>query len=497
MPMFIPPIPRANAEGSEFEALRNLLRLSGLTEEAVCDRLEISNLAGVQPEAVRKNDSGALASASDALIRLFIEGWPVTRADADRCLTPESVELLQQFRLLMPHGEAEWAATVSLYPIEHLFVASDRYNNADGSLYDGWDDLVYPCLFVTTRKFIETVPRTPCGDVLDLCAGTGIGALLAASTARRVLAADLTPRCDAFMQFNAKLNGFTNIETGTGDLYTPAKGRRFDRILVHPPYQPVLEHIAVFNSGGADGEQITRRIVEGAPAHLNPGGQLFCLCQLTDRDYPVEYRVRQWLTEEESSQCDVAFVIYKHHDVSRYTASETLQERKTYAAWQSWMKAFNDAGVRDMVYGMVVVQRATEARDVFTVRREGPGAQAADIPALVRWETQASQPAFADFVLESYPRAQEGSSMHVEHLLEAGIWKQSTLKLARSEPFEVRIEIDPVTANLLSQMDGSKSGLALIASLPFEVKPEQMAGLIRMLVSNGFVAIPVHDHLND
>ena len=80
--------------------------------------------------------------------------------------------------------------------------------------------------------------------------------------------------------------------------------------------------------------------------------------------------------------------------------------------------------------------------------------------------------------------------MHVEHQLEGGTWKQSTLKLARSTPFEVRIEIDPVTANLLAQMDGSKSVRELMASLPFEVKAEQMAGLIRMLVSNGFIEIP-------
>jgi SAM-dependent methyltransferase len=489
VPTIVPPIPRADASAAQFEALRSLFRLAGWNEETTCDRLEIPNLAGVQPEAVRSNDSGPLESASDALVKLFIEGWPLPRGEAERWLNADGVALLEGFQLLMAHGSNDVAATVSLYPIEDLYVASDRYNNADGSLYDGWDDLVYPCLFVTTRKFIQNVPRTPCGEVLDLCAGTGIGALLAAPQAQRVLAADLTPRCDLFMQFNARLNGFSNIETATGDLYAAAGGRKFDRIIVHPPYQPVLEHIAVFNSGGFDGEQITRRIIEGAPAHLNPGGQLYCLCQLTDREYPVEYRVRQWITEAESRACDVAFVVYKHHDVSRYTASETLQEKKTYAAWQAWMRAFTDAGVRDMVYGMVVLQHAAEQRDVFTVRREGPESEAADIPALAAWETRASQPGFADFAMNSHPKAREGSSMFVEHELTPSGWKQNSLRLGRSSPFEVRIEIDPVTANLLAQMDGSKSGQQLKDSLPFAVPPEQMAALLRMLVSNGFVEL--------
>jgi SAM-dependent methyltransferase len=472
--------------------LRSLLRSAGWTEETVCDRLEIPNLAGVQPEAVRHNDSGPLESAADALTKLFVEGWPLPRTEATLWLTPEGIRRLEEFQLVMAHGEGgELAATVSLYPIENLYVASDRYNNADGSLYDGWDDLVYPCLFNTTRKFIQNIPRSECEDVLDLCAGTGIGALLTAPHAKRILAADLTPRCEEFMRFNARLNGFSNIETAIGDLYAAAQGRQFDRILVHPPYQPVLEHVAVFNSGGADGEEITRRVIEGAPAHLKPGGQLFCLCQLTDRDYPVEYRVRQWITEEESRLCDVAFVVYKHHDVVHYTARETLQEKKTHAVWVAWMKAFNEAGVRDMVYGMVVLQRgaASEDRETFTIRREGPACEAAEIPALIAWETRVGQPDFASFAMACRPKARKGSSMHVEHRLEGGSWNQQSLMLARSAPFEVRIEIDAVTANLLAQMDGMKSGRQLKELLPFEVPDEQIAGLIRMLVSNGFVRV--------
>ncbi len=490
MPTVIPPIPVTDRSPAEFESLRNLFRLAGLSEASVCERLNLARLSGVQPEAVRRNDSGPLRKASDALIRLFIEGWPVTKNDLERTLTPDGAALLERFRLVMPHsGGDAWAGTVSLYPIEHLFVASDRYNNADGSLYDGWDDLVYPCLFSTTRKFIETVPRTPTTDVLDLCAGTGVGALLLASNASYLMAADVTPRCDEFMRFNALLNGFSNVEAGTGDLYAPAKGRQFDRIVVHPPYQPVIEHIATFNSGGADGEQITRRIIEGAPAHLKPGGQLFCLCQLTDRDDPIEHRIRGWITEEESADCDVAFLVYKHHDLTRYTAIETLQEKKTHGAWKAWMKALSDAGVRDMVYGMVVLQRREAASDrpVFTVRREGPASGAGELVEMVTRETTFCQSDFAARAMALRPRASAGSEMQVGHVLADGKWNQSKLTVSRSRPFEIRIDIDPVTANLMTMMDGSKTVAELQASLPFEVPAGQMASLIRMLSSNGLI----------
>jgi SAM-dependent methyltransferase len=492
MPTIIPPIPRGDRNSAAFEALRNLFRFSGFDEGVVCERLGIAKLSGVQPEAVRRNDTGPLRNASDALIRLFIEGWPVLTSDLQRLLTAEGLSLLADFQLVMAIGEDSQAATVSLYPIENLLVASDRYNNADGSLYDGWDDLVYPCLFSTTRKFSETIPRTACDEVLDLCAGTGIGALLVASTARRVVAADVTPRCEEFMRFNAKLNGFENIEPVTGDLYAPVQGQRFDRIITHPPYQPVLEHIATFNSGGVDGEQITRRIIEGAPAHLKPGGQLFSLCQLTDREDPVELRVRQWITETESRDCDTAFVVYKHHDLTRYTAIETLQERKNHAAWQSWMKALGDAGVTDMVYGMVMLQRRAVSnpdREVFSVRREGPESGRDDLPKLLELEANFQSREFAAVVLASRLLARQGATMQVTHSLTGGKWRQDKLAIQRKTPFEVKVEIDPVTANLLSMMDGTKTGSQLRDTLPFQVPDAQMAGLVRMLASNGFVEI--------
>jgi hypothetical protein len=265
--------------------------------------------------------------------------------------------------------------------------------------------------------------------------------------------------------------------------------QKFDRIIAHPPYQPVMEHVATFNSGGPDGEQISRRIISGAPAHLKPGGQLFCLCQLTDRDHPIEARVRNWMAAGESETCDIAFLAYRHMDPSRYTAIETLQERKNHAAWKAWMEALNGANVSDMVYGMVVVQKAVEPRPVFTVRREGASSAPSDLPALVEWETRASQPGFAEWLASAKPVARPGTEMQVTHQLTGGQWKAGRLRISRSDPYETGIDIDPVTANLLATMDGTRTCVDLRSSLPFQVAPEQFAGLIRMLVSNGFIQI--------
>lgn len=493
MPVQVPPIPRVDSQPAEYEALRQLLRLSGFSEPAVCDRLQIGKLSDLRPEQLRQHDSGPLRSASDALTKLFIEGWPVSRSSLAELLTSEGLDLLDRFGLIMPFGNGdEAAATVSLYPIEDLFVASDRYNNADGSYYEVWDDLVYPCLFVTTRKFIETIPRTATGDVLDLCAGSGIGALLLARTAQKVVAADLTERCRYFIHFNARVNGFDNIEPAIGDLYAPVAGQQFDRIVVHPPYQPVLDHIATFNSGGADGEQITRRIITEAPGYLKPGGQLFCLCQLTDREDPVEVRIRNWMTDEHAGLCDIGFVVYTHHDMVRYTAVETLQEKKPHGAWRAWIQALTNAGVRDMVYGMVVVQmreHGSADRHAFTVRREGPHTGSSELVQLIAAETRVSQADFPQRMLSLRFLARPGSTLQVTHQLEAGKWEQASLVLKRSQPFEYHLSADQLLANLLAHLDGKHTGEEIRQSLPFAVTPEQLAGVFRRLVSGGFVDI--------
>lgn len=490
MPLSIPPVPNADRSAEAFFALRRVFEQSGFTEASICERLSIPNLAGVEPEVVRARDSGPLRDASDALIRLFIEGWPVERAELDSLLGPESIQLLLDFALLGPYGESSLAANVSLYPIEHLYIASDRYNNADGSGFEIWDDFVYPCLFLTTRKFIQMLPRTATGDLLDLCAGTGVGALLLAAQSQSVVAADITERCGIFARFNARLNGFANIETAIGDLFAPVAGRKFDRIVVHPPYQPVLEHIATFNSGGADGEHITRRIISEAPKYLKPGGRLYCLCQLTDREYPVEARIRGWLSEAESPECDIAFVCYKHHDIGRYTAIETLQERKSHGAWQAWMNALTSNGVKEMVYGMVVLQKsASPLRGTFTARREGPNSTVDDLLGFLEAETEGTAWDFGTSIENRKPRALPGTTMRVTHKPAGGQWETEHLELVRKEPFEIALRVDPVTANLLPQMDGSKTCAELRESLPFAVTAEQFGGLVRMLTSHRIVVL--------
>ncbi len=135
----------------------------------------------------------------------------------------------------------------------------------------------------------------PIGDpaaiasVLDLCAGGGSLAILAARVFpnAEVDAVDLSPDALAVARRNVEAHDLgARIRLHQGDLFAPLGAKRYDVILANPPYvetaamaafppefaaEPPLAH-----DGGADGLAIVRRILRGAPAHLTKSGALIC-----------------------------------------------------------------------------------------------------------------------------------------------------------------------------------------------------------------------------
>ncbi|HEU4384692.1 MAG TPA: peptide chain release factor N(5)-glutamine methyltransferase [Anaeromyxobacteraceae bacterium] len=124
------------------------------------------------------------------------------------------------------------------------------------------------------------------GALLDLCTGSGCVAVSAAleRPRARVTAVDLSAEALALARENADSLG-ARVELLQGDLYTPLPPQaRFDVIAANPPYVPSPEvpslgreighEPALALDGGPGGLAVARRIVEGAPARLAPGGTL-------------------------------------------------------------------------------------------------------------------------------------------------------------------------------------------------------------------------------
>ena len=135
------------------------------------------------------------------------------------------------------------------------------------------------------ERVIEALRRMDAPAALDLCCGSGcigISAALAAPGAQ-VHAADLSPDALAVTRRNAEALG-AHVTLHQGDLFGAVAGLQFDLIVSNPPYIPsaacatlqqeVLREPAMALDGGCDGLDFYRRIAEGAPRHLRPGGTL-------------------------------------------------------------------------------------------------------------------------------------------------------------------------------------------------------------------------------
>ena len=115
--------------------------------------------------------------------------------------------------------------------------------------------------------------------VLEIGAGLGLAAVLAARTGARVVATDVVPAAVETIRANAVLNGVT-LDARLGDCYAPVAGERFDLICSNPPQMPTPpgrerdDAAAAADNGGRDGWLVLDRVIAGAPAHLAPGGRL-------------------------------------------------------------------------------------------------------------------------------------------------------------------------------------------------------------------------------
>ena len=149
-------------------------------------------------------------------------------------------------------------------------------------------ELLFSDLFGGGETSLTGDPRDV-ASVLDLCTGSGCLAILAAGIFpnAEIDASDLSKEALDVARINLEQHGLSGrINLLHGDLFKPVEGRRYDLILANPPYVAAAEMAAfppeyarepaIAHAGGNDGLDIVRRILAGAPGHLNDDGGLLC-----------------------------------------------------------------------------------------------------------------------------------------------------------------------------------------------------------------------------
>ena len=123
--------------------------------------------------------------------------------------------------------------------------------------------------------------------VLDLCTGSGCLAILAvhAFSEADITASDISAEALDVARVNVAKHGFQQDITLTkSDLFQGLGDQRFDVILSNPPYvttdsmnalpEEFRHEPSLALAAGADGNDVLRRMLAEAKAHLNPGGML-------------------------------------------------------------------------------------------------------------------------------------------------------------------------------------------------------------------------------
>ena len=484
----------------QFARVRELFVRAGFEETPICARAGIASLH----ELPVLQDRSAFREPTDPqslFVRLFLDcdriPWSVVRT----AMSASDLEALESLGLVhAAHDDgAMCASTVAIYPMEELFIASDRRHDFDSTASVPPSDLVFSPMTRETQRFLRLMPRESCDHLLDLCTGTGVAGLIAAAKfARQVTLVDIAARSVRFAAFNVALNALSNVRVLQGDVYEPVAGERFSVIVAHPPYVPALETEFVFRDAGVDGEQVTRKVIAGLGAHLAVGGQFFCECMLTERgDVTLEDRLREMLGTE-SEEFDVVIAQGRTSDPLHYLSDQARAGYSSFDSLARWSEILDELKIEQLVFVSLLVERRASARPVITTRRAlSPLTSAADMQWVLRWMVGTASWDMADTrrLLSSRPRTLPRTELRSRSLLQEGQWGVEECQLVTLAPFAVEAACPNWYATLLQFCDGRMTArehlqyLRDTHAVPDTAPEDLFASMIRQLIDAGLVEI--------
>jgi hypothetical protein len=153
--------------------------------------------------------------------------------------------------------------------------------------------------------------------------------------------------------------------------------------------------------------------------------------------------------------------------------------------------------IESLVYGWMVIQRKSDSRRVFTVRRmAGPHTGREEIAWLLKWETFATTtPAFGA-LLEMVPVARPSLELRTTHRLKEGELVPERLTVHTEHPFAMNLGVEPWMTYLIPLCNGQSTTRQIWETCKAhnfihpETPPEEFARLIALMISGGFIEVP-------
>lgn len=495
----VPDVPLRMGTREEFALVATALSEAGFDEPTVCKTLNIENNAELN--SVESADCLQDAPKRLALfIRLFLFLDFVPRAEVEGELGRSTVDAFLALDLLRigDFGPDQYYTPIFLYPVSGLLIASDRHTSPDGGPFVPPPDIVFPAIFIGTLRFLRVLPRSGVADAIDLCSGSGVGALVLSKHAKNVIASDITKRAAHFARFNGMLNGCENLEAVVGDLFSSVVGRTFDCITAHPPYMPTFRPTAIWRDGGETGEILVQRIIKDLPQYLRPGGTTYIVTIGLDTEAgQFEERARQWLGDPHA-EFDIVFA--SGNEVTAETVVKGIAKRDpraTPADLERLQQAFKSEQTLRIMYGVLVIHRRVEASgDPWTARtRLSLTTDGSDFEWAFAWHRRRAAADFLSELARTKARLSPNLRVKVMHHVLEGELLPTEFTLESDKPFLFAMKADGLTVTVVTRFNGELTtnevyqAASEAEELPAGLKLEDFLKHVAFLVDHGFLVL--------
>lgn len=492
---FIDQVPVRIGTTQDLERVTEILQQASFDEGTICRKLRLKDMS----------DTGWLRDDEDIspelrlLIRLFFQSTLVPRAEVEQVFDRATIDVFLRLGLLGigEFGDDQYFAPCWLYPVAGCFIASDRYSMPDGSVYRPPPDIAFPAIYKGSLQFLKLLPAGITGDVLDLCAGVGIGALVLSQEGSRVVSTDLSERATQFARFNCALNGRENIEVVRSDLYEAVKGRTFDCIVAHLPW--ITEVNSALHDAYAGGESLSRRLVAGLTESLRPGGVCFALTHGRDtNEGKFEERVRTWL-KDQADQFDILFACSEVLTSQEILKSIARRARTSGPEAMAKLESeFEQAGLLQMAFGGLFIKRhKSRSRAPWTVRRTlSAVTQGADVMSALILHDWLSEPDSLSRILASTPQLAPRVKLTSEQVVHEAALVPGEFNFETDKPFAARDSFEAWAVRLFARFDGQTTVAQAFedsqadAAMPEGVARESFVALVTRALEAGYLVLP-------
>jgi hypothetical protein len=313
----------------------------------------------------------------------------------------------------------------------------------------------------TAEHLYHFAVRKECERALDLCAGCGVHAVGLAAHARYVMSSDFNERAALYVQFNAAMNGYSNVVSVSGDGFAAVAGHKFDLIACNPPFVLSPSKEFLYRDNGLDIDEFVRNLFQQASDYLSPGGFFQAIFEWVEiKGQSWQERLKSWFADQ---SCDV-FVLKANSELPLSYATRRVQEMREsnsdehnaeIAEWLNYYQKFNVRGI----HGGLIAIRKSDSPGWFRFDEIGKShASSFGDYVLAVFEAE-------DFLRNTTTESMRNATLHLtpdlrlmqQSLAEHGHWKAIGNVVAFSGGWHPSLAVDENIAQVLPLFDGQKT----------------------------------------